>query len=121
MKTSYDRYEINQKIKGLLVAGGADVTALSFSFSGKTAWFTGRFTKTTGAPMPQSEIEALCKALLALTAIHHLNFEMEDWNISSSLGSFVITRKFTAPAPAREQKPLIIRTTADGKVKESDG
>lgn len=111
MKTEFSRYEINQKIKGVLVTAGADVTVLSFSFSGKTAWFTGRFNKTTGAAMDQGEVETLCKALMALPAVRHLNFEMDDWNISSSLGAFFISRKImSAVASVREQKPLIIRT-----------
>jgi hypothetical protein len=122
MTQDVSRYEINQKIKGILVTAGADVTVLSFSFSGKTAWFTGRFNKTTGAPMEQGDIETLCKALMALPAVRHLNFEMDDWNISSSLGAFTITRKVVASttASAREQKPLILRTNPDGTLKEGE-
>jgi hypothetical protein len=121
MTQDVSRYEINQKIKGILVTAGADVTVLTFSFSGKTAWFTGRFNKTTGAPMEQGDIEILCKALMALPAVRHLNFEMDDWNISSSLGAFTITRKIMAStAPDREQKPLILRTNADGTLKDGE-
>jgi len=112
MKKQFTRYEINQKIKMALVSHNVDLTMFTFSFSGKAAWFTGRLNKTSGVPLEHEEIETLCRALKALPDIRHLNFELEDWNISASPGSFFITRKtIAASAPARDQKPLIINTS----------
>lgn len=71
--------------------------------------------------MSQSEIEVICKALIDLPMIHYLIFDVEDWNISCAVGSLVMTRKVSAKAAsAKEQKPLIIRTGKDGKLKDSD-
>ena len=121
MKIPLSRYEINQKIKRTLVANGADVTALSFSFSGRTAWFSGRFNKIGGAAMSQSEIENICLALIDLPMIYYLSFDMEDWNISCAVGSLVMTRKLSGKAASvKDQKPLIIRTRKDGTVKDGD-
>jgi len=121
MKKNLTRYEINQKIKKTLVSNGADVTVLSFSFSGRTAWLSGRFNKTGGAAMGQSDIEIICRALMDLPMIYYLNFDVEDWNITCSIGSLIMTRKFAgAAAPDREQKPLIIRTKADGTVEDTE-
>ncbi len=111
MKKIPSRYEINQKIKRRLVSHGTDTRALNFSFSGKTAWFTGKLSKLTGQEMKQEEVEALCKALAAVPEILFLNFEMENWIISSSSGAFTITPKAsTSSAPIRDRKPLVIRT-----------
>ena len=121
MEKKLSRYEINQKIKRTLVSNGADVTALAFSFSGKTAWLSGRFNKTGGAAMSQGEIEIICRALMDLPVIQYLNFDVEDWNITCSIGSFIMTRKFAgAAAPDRERKPLIIRTKTDGTVEDTE-
>ncbi|MDD9302417.1 MAG: hypothetical protein HUK40_08760 [Desulfobacter sp.] len=111
MKTKQTRYEINQKIKRVLVSHGTDLQQFFFSFSGKAASFTGRLCKVSGQDMKHEEVETLCKLLSNIPEIIFLNFELEDWVISSGSGSFSITRKqITSSAPAREQEPLFIQT-----------
>ncbi len=112
MKQQLTRYEINQKIKQTLVSHGTDIAFLTFSFSGKAAWFTGCLNKTTGAAMGHEEIENLCKALASLPQIRFLNFELEDWAISSNFSSFTIHKKtIAASAPDRNQEPLVIQSS----------
>lgn len=114
MSRTTSRYEINRKIKTCLVSHKADLAELVFSFSGKTAWFHGRLTKNQGTEFSVEEIETLCKAISALPAIRFLNFELEDWSISASLGSFSIAKKtIAAPASAGYQKPLVIKSDED--------
>ncbi len=111
MKKEFSRYEVNQKIKMILVSHNVDLSTLTFSFSGKAAWFTGKLNKASGSPLGHEEVETLCKALGGLHAIRFLNFELEDWNVSASPGSFSISRKAVASSSSgREQAPLIIKT-----------
>jgi len=111
MKKKPSRYEINQRIKRRLVSHGTDLRALNFSFSGRTAWLTGKLSKLTGQEMKQEEVEALCKALATIPEILFLNFELENWIISSSSGAFTVTRKVsTSSAPIRDREPLVIKT-----------
>ncbi len=108
------RYEINRKIKSCLVSHKANLAELVFSFSGRTAWFHGRLTKIQGSEFSVEEIENLCNAISALPAIRFLNFELEDWSISASLGSFSIARKtVAAPASVGYQQPLVIEKNED--------
>lgn len=122
MKKKPTRYEINQEIKRRLVSHGTDLSQLNFSFSGKTAWFTGRLSKISGQEMTNNEVEALCKALAVVPDILFLNFELEDWIISTCSGAFTIARKAAASsAPLRDKTPLVIRSddTIEAVLKEA--
>jgi len=57
MKKQFTRYEINIMIKRILVRYKVDLSSLIFSFSGRAAFFSGRFNKTTGSQMGADEIE----------------------------------------------------------------
>lgn len=96
MNNTTSRYDINRKIKSCLVTHKADLTEIKFSFSGKRASFQGKLAKSSGAEFKAEEIENLCKAITALPAIRFLSFELEDWTIVSTMGSFVISKKIVA-------------------------
>jgi hypothetical protein len=51
------RYETNQKIKRILVSQGAHLGDLTFSFTGKAAFFTVRLNKISGTPMAYQAVE----------------------------------------------------------------
>lgn len=93
MKETATRYDTNRKIKQILVSHSTDLTRIFFSFSGKTARFSGRLLKTSGQEMKFEEVDALCRSLTNLAEIRFLNFEMDDWAISAGLGSMNIVRK----------------------------
>ncbi|WDP91184.1 MAG: hypothetical protein HUN04_16360 [Desulfobacter sp.] len=122
MKQKPTRYEINQKIKRILVSHGADLRQLTYSFSGKTAWFSGQLLKINGQEMANEEVENLGKALGAMPEILYMNFELENWVISSGTGALSVARK-NAPAATsvRERKPLVITTdeTVEEVLKET--
>jgi hypothetical protein len=103
------RYETNQKIKRTLVSHGAHLGDLTFSFTGKAAFFTGRLNKISGTPMAYQAVENLCKALITVPYVRFLNFEMEDWTITLQHSSFSITPKtIAASTQDRDVKPLVI-------------
>ena len=110
MKNTISRYDINRKIKSCLVSHKADLSGIIFSFSGKTASFHGKLSKSSGAEFKVENIENLCKAIAAIPAIKFLNFELEDWTISATMDSFVISKKIIASsADVSLHTPLIIK------------
>ncbi len=111
MKNQATRYETNQKIKRLLVTHNTDLSRLFYSFSGKSATFSGRLIKTSGSGMKIEEVETLCQSLSAIAEVQFLNFDLDNWSISSGAGSFEISKKAdVSSGPSKEQKPLIINT-----------
>ncbi len=103
MKQNATRYDTNRKIRQVLVSHSTDLSHLFFSFSGKTARFSGRFLKTSGREMKFEEVEALCKKLTSLSAVRFLSFDMEDWVISAGLGSMDIVKKSAVSSAAAQE------------------
>lgn len=106
MKETATRYDINRKIKQILVSHSTDLTRIFFSFSGKTARFSGRLLKTSGQEMKFEEVDALCRSLTNLAEIRFLNFEMDDWAISAGLGSMNIVRKSIPSSDASDTRKV---------------
>ncbi len=67
------------------------------------------------------EIEDLCKAITAIPAIKFLNFELENWTISATMGSFVVSKKtITASAHVGQSPALVIKKNENIKEVLSD-
>ena len=112
-----NRYDTNRKIKQILVSHSTDVSKVFFSFSGKTARFSGCFISISGRGLKYGEVEALCKTLSNISGIRFLTFDMEDWAISAGMGSLNIVRKAVASSGASgARKSLHIKS--DEPVKE---
>lgn len=106
MKQNATRYETNRKIKQVLVSHSTDLSRVFFSFTGKTARFTGRFLKTSGRAMKFEEVEILCRTLIGLAGVRFLNFDMDDWAISAGVGSINIVKKSIASSNAQDVKKV---------------
>ncbi|MGD9823150.1 hypothetical protein [Desulfobacter sp.] len=106
MKQNETRYDTNRKIKQVLVSHNTDLSRIFFSFSGKTARFSGRFFKTSGQEMKFEEVETLCRTLTCLAGIRFLNFDMEDWTISAGLGSMNIIKKPTSFSSVSDERKV---------------
>lgn len=62
------------------------------------------------------EVENLCRAIAGLPGIKFLNFELDNWTISASLGSFLIAKKtITAAAGSDRSTPHYINDDEDIK------
>lgn len=97
-----------------MVSHKANLAELVFSFSGKTARFHGKLTKHQGTEFSVEEVETLCKAVAALPGVKFLFFELEDWSISTGMGSFSITRKTVAvSAGVDHDQPLVLKNHED--------
>lgn len=106
MKQHATRYDTNRKIKQILVSHSTDLSKIFFSFSGKTARFSGRFLKTSGKEMKLEEVETLCRNLTGLAGVRFLNFDMDDWAISAGLGSINIVRKSIPTSNASDARKV---------------
>ncbi|WP_321494022.1 hypothetical protein [uncultured Desulfobacter sp.] len=106
MKQNTTRYDTNRKIKQILVSHSTDLTRIFFSFSGKTARFSGRFLKTSGQEMKFEEVDTLCRSLTNLAEIRFLNFDMDDWAISAGLGAMNIVKKSVPSSDASDARKV---------------
>lgn len=107
MKKNANRYDTNRKIKQILVSHGTNLSKIFFSFSGKTARFSGRFLKTSGQEMKLEEMETLCRAMAGIAGIRFLNFDMDNWAIAAGMGSLNIVKKSVPSSTGSNVKKTI--------------
>jgi hypothetical protein len=103
------RYEINQNVKYVLVRHAVDLTRVEFSCLGTTVSLNGELNKDPSGEYTPAEVEALVKEISDLPGVRDLQVELYDWNCSSDLGSWTISKKKkTSGASPASSKTLII-------------
>jgi hypothetical protein len=93
MKKKVSRYEVNRKVKQVLIKHNADLTQLQFSSSGETVYLYGFLVKDTGRKFTPESIEAMIKELSRLPHVKDIQFDLHDWNISSDIGAWQIVER----------------------------
>jgi len=109
MTSQKNRFETNQKIRSVLVRHAVDLTRLEYSCSSSTVYLYGVLIKEPDGEFSPSNIEGLVNELLHLPYIRHVQFDLDNWNISSEFGSWSITKKRqpTEALPERERIVVI--------------
>lgn len=87
------RYEMNQRVKMILVRHGVNLTLLRWSSSQRTTSFYGILRKDTDGEFTLQSLEALVKELLNMPRGHRIRFSLENWDISPDSESLKITKK----------------------------
>jgi hypothetical protein len=90
------RYQINQKVRQVLVKHAVDLIELQYSCSGKaafTVYLYGNLKKDPTGEFSPSHIEALANELLNLPNINHIQFALDNWHIASDFGGLKILKK----------------------------
>ena len=103
-KKKYSRLEINRMVRRFLVQNTIDLTQLNFSSSIRSIRLYGRMVKTTGRELKIKEVENLIRSLETIPGISDLQFDLENWKISS--GSIT-------PKGHKREKKLNKSATAD--------
>ncbi|MDD5476094.1 MAG: hypothetical protein PHU03_06230 [Syntrophales bacterium] len=97
MKETLDRqgtrYELNRRVKQVLVRHGVNLTLLKWSSSKRTTSFYGILEKEHGEEFTTQGLDALIKELIHMPQGPRLRFSLENWDISSDSGSWKITKK----------------------------
>jgi len=90
------RYQINQKVQQVLVKHAADLNELQYSCAGKTTftvYLYGILKKDPSGEFSPSHIESLIQELTNLPYVSHIQFELDNWNITSDFGGFKILKR----------------------------
>lgn len=105
------RYEMNQRVKMILVRHGVNLMVLRWSSSQRTTYFYGTLRKDTDEEFTVQSLEALVKELLNMPRGHRVRFHLENWDIGSESESLKITKKKKAvesSGPAERGQTVII-------------
>ncbi|HON59988.1 MAG TPA: hypothetical protein P5040_07100 [Smithella sp.] len=105
MSDEHSRYEINRKVRQILVSHNADLTKISYSFIGKTVYLFGSLMKDPQGDFNLTGVKALVADLMKLPRVHDIQFDLENWVISVQAGDMSITKgRGSTPMPGVKNK-----------------
>lgn len=112
------RYEVNQNVRMVLIRHDVELTKIDYSFIGNTVYLDGDLVKPSGDFSVQ-EIEALASEISTLSHVQDIQFNLNNWMITSSRYSWKITRTGKSVATAAYQAgTLDDSTTVIGKAEK---
>ena len=106
MSSELLRYEINRKIRQVLVSHNADMTKISYSFVHRTVYMSGNLVRESQGEFSLPVIEGMIRELMKLPRVQKILFDLENWIISNEPGALNIVKKKGLgqhPASKRQQ------------------
>ena len=108
------RYEMNQKVKAILVRHAVDLTKSHFSCTQHAVHIYGILSRDPRGEFTVAELEALAKDLERLRFRPRIHFEVENWNISSDMGVWAVHDKKLVSGRQKDlKKPLSVKETEE--------
>jgi len=77
------RYEVNRNVRMVLIRHDAELTRIDYSFIGNTVYLDGDLVKPAGDFSVQG-IEALASEISALPHVLDIQFNFNNWKVTSS-------------------------------------
>jgi len=93
MSSELLRYEINRKIRQVLVSHNADMTKISYSFVHRTVYMSGNLVRESQGEFSLPVIEGMIRELMKLPRVQKILFDLENWIISNEPGALNIVKK----------------------------
>jgi hypothetical protein len=109
MLDEFFRYEVNKKVRQILISHHVDMTKINYSCTGNTIYVYGSLNKSPQGDFSLATIEGLVAELMSLPHIRDIQFDLDNWFISSEAGALNITKmKKPSSVQTEQQKPLEI-------------
>jgi hypothetical protein len=93
MSAEFSRYEINRKIRQVLVSHNADMTRINYSFVNKTVYMYGSLVRESQGEFSLPVIESIIRELMKLPRVQKIQFDLDNWAISNEPGELNIVKK----------------------------
>lgn len=108
------RYEMNQKVKTILVRHAVDLTKAHFSCTQHAVHIYGILSRDPKGEFTISELEALAQELERLHFRPRVYFEVENWNITSDMGIWTVHDKKIVSGRQKDlKKALTVEETEE--------
>lgn len=101
MAVELSRYEVNSKIRHILVSHNADMTKITYSFVTRTVYMYGSLVKDSQEEFSISTIKGLITELMKLPRVQKVQLDLDNWIISNESGELnIIKRKGMVISPS---------------------
>ena len=92
MPTASLRYEINRKMRSILVSHNANMTKISYSCTYKTVSIYGALLNNDLTDFNISTIKVMVSELMNIPSVHKINFDLDNWIIVAEPGDLTIIK-----------------------------
>jgi len=92
MSDELSRYEINTRVKQILVSYNVDMTKISYSCVNRTIHMYGSLNAYDQGEFKLTTIQNLVEELMKLPHIRGIQFDLDNWVISAEPGELNITK-----------------------------
>jgi hypothetical protein len=86
------RYELNRKVRNILVCHNADMTKISYTSSNKTVCIYGCLLNNDKTDFNMSTIKALVSDLMNIPRVQTIQFDLDNWTIVAEPGELIIIK-----------------------------
>jgi hypothetical protein len=104
MTLEFSRYEINRKIRHVLVSHSADMTRITYSFVHRTVYLNGSLVRESREEFNISTIKGIIAELMKLPRVQKVQFDLDNWLINSEPGELNIVKKRGGISTARHKQ-----------------
>ncbi|MGV8079858.1 MAG: hypothetical protein AB2L22_07345 [Syntrophales bacterium] len=122
-----DRYEVNRRVRTILIRYDVDLTKIDYSFIGNTVYLYGELVKARKHDFNPDVIDMMIRELTRINGVRYIQFDLRNWFITYSGRSLNITKGKTSPAAQEvstgelEPMDVIIQLdTGDGQERKAD-
>ena len=86
------RYELNRKVRNILVSHNADMTKICYSSANKTVSIYGCLLNSDKTDFSISTVMALVSELMNIPRVHKIQFDLDNWIIVAEPGELTIIK-----------------------------
>lgn len=86
------RYEVNQKVRGILNRYDIDLTKVDYSCIGNTVYLSGELFKTNESDIVPAMIDSLFKEIARLSGVRNVQCDLQNWSVSCVGSSWQIMK-----------------------------
>lgn len=86
------RYELNRKVRNILVSHNADMTRISYTSSTRTVCIYGSLWNNNNTDFNMSTVKALVSDLINIPRVSSIQFDLDNWVIVAEPGELVVMK-----------------------------
>jgi hypothetical protein len=86
------RYELNRKVRNVLVSHNADMTKISYTSSNRTVCIYGSLWNNNNTDFNMSTVKALVSDLMNIPRVNSIQFDLDNWVIVADPGELVVMK-----------------------------
>ena len=92
MSDEVARYEINRRVRNILVSHNANMTKISYTSSNRSVCVYGSLCNNDNSDFNMSSVRALVSDLINIPRVSSVQFDLDNWVIVAEPGELIITK-----------------------------